>query len=215
MASDRALLFHAFEVVPLLQKMELDHDLLIEVVRYADAQRALCTANDVRGFDLITTHDKLARALREAFCGDRWEIDEAGNQAGIKNPHLKIRIIPCNFDHHAGDPDLEPTNRVPKGSASRLKAQINRTGWLPGLEIPESIKPDGEYTTWLLGVYAEDGVPLGAELSRPLSFQDGQFSQLAPRVILMWGPGGDGSSIRARRDETGPVEEVDIAIRRK
>lgn len=64
-------------------------------------------------------------------------------------------------------------------------------------------------------MWAEDGMPLGAELSRPLSFIDNQFSQLAPRLILLWGPGDDGSTIRKRPDETGPVEEVDIAIRRK
>jgi hypothetical protein len=64
-------------------------------------------------------------------------------------------------------------------------------------------------------MWAEDGAPLGAELSRPLGFSDKQFSQLAPRLILMWGPDGGGSAIRKRPDETGPVEEVDIAIRRK
>jgi hypothetical protein len=48
MASDRAVFFEDHEVVPLLQQMELDRDLLIDVVRYADSQRALCTSNDVR-----------------------------------------------------------------------------------------------------------------------------------------------------------------------
>jgi hypothetical protein len=93
--AEKAVLLDDFEVVPMLQQMELDRDFLIAVVRFADSQRTLCTANDVRGFDLITVYDKAARGLRETFCGPRWEKDETDNQAGIKNPHLKIRIIPC------------------------------------------------------------------------------------------------------------------------
>jgi hypothetical protein len=215
MASDRAVFFEDHEVVPILQQMELDRDLLIDVVRYADSQRALCTSNDVRGFDLITVYDKAARGLREMFGGERWERDEAGNQAGIRNPHLKIRVIPCNFDEHAGDPDVLPTNRVPKGEASRSKTTLNRTGWIPGLPIPEpSLSPD-DYTTWVLGIYAEGDMPVGAELSRPLNFFNGQYSMFLPRIILMWGPGGPGAGVRKRPDDTGPIEEVDIAINRR
>src|SRR3546814_15742708 len=91
------LLFEDHDVVPAIVGMELDRDRLIEVARYADSERALCTSNDARGFDLIITHDKVARWLREMFCGERREKDELDNQPGIRNPFLKIRIIPCNL----------------------------------------------------------------------------------------------------------------------
>lgn len=190
--------------------LHLDREKLISIVDYSESQRALCTANDVKGFDLITVHDKAARGLRETFCGPRWEKDEIDNQAGIKNPHLKIRIIPCNFDEHAGNPDKQPTNRVFKGSASGTKTWVNRTGWLPGLPVPEL--PENDYRTWVLGIHAADGEPLGAELSLPLGFSGGRYSNFFPRVILLWGA-RDGSGSRILRP--GPVEEVDIAIRRK
>jgi hypothetical protein len=68
--AERAVLY-GDGVVPLLRGMDLDRDKLIEVVRYADSERALITGNDIRGFDLITTNAKAVRALRETFCGER------------------------------------------------------------------------------------------------------------------------------------------------
>lgn len=62
------------EAIRLLRRMELERDALIEVVRHADRERALCTSNDVRGFDLIITNDKAARGLREIFCGANWRF---------------------------------------------------------------------------------------------------------------------------------------------
>src|SRR5208282_5838087 len=135
--SDRIVLADEHEIIPQLELMELDKKTLIEIIRIADSERALCTSNDVRGFDLITMNDKVARGLRDSFCGSRWEKDETDNQAGIRNPHLKLRVIACNFDRYAGNPLVDPTNLVPKGSASNKKARCNATAWLPGLpEIP-------------------------------------------------------------------------------
>jgi hypothetical protein len=53
--ADRAVLLPSDpELVQLLRSMELDREALIEVVRFADRERTLCTSNDLRGFDLIT-----------------------------------------------------------------------------------------------------------------------------------------------------------------
>src|SRR4051794_26744465 len=98
MMSDRAIILPTDpELVALLRGMELDRERLIEVARYADRERALCTSYDVRGFDLITVNDKAARGLREEFCGKNWLKDETDNQAGICNPRLGLRVIACNF----------------------------------------------------------------------------------------------------------------------
>jgi hypothetical protein len=211
--AEPAVLLDDDQVVPFLRAMELDRDALIAVVDFAESQRALCTGNDVRGFDLITVHDKAARGLRETFCGPRWERDEVDNQAGIRNPHLKIRIIPCNFDEHAGNPDRQPTNRVIKGAASSSKTWVNQTGWIPGLPIPQP--PEDDYRTWVLGIHADDNRPIGAELSHPLGFSGGRYSNFVPRVILLWGPRPPAGASRLRPDREGPVEDVDIAIRRR
>jgi len=194
--------------------MELDRDTLLAIVAYADAERALCTSNDVKGFDLITMHDKAARGLREKFAGSRWEKCENDNQAGIRNPHLKLRVIPCNFDDNAGNPDkdVNPRARHPKGSASKKKVRCNQTGWLPGLEMPEPVT--GEYETWLLGMYADDG-GRSAELSLPLSFQGGNFNEFVTRIILESGQHDPSEVGRKSPEGDAPTEIVDIEIKRK
>ena len=201
-------------VDPLLRNMELDREKFLAIFDHADAQRALCTSNDVKGFDLITMHDKAARGLRELFCGDRWEKDEADNQAGIRNPYLKVRIVPCNFDKNAENPDpnVTPRNRHLKGSASQAKVRCNRTGWLPGLPMPAPTQ--GEYTTWLLGMYADDD-GRGAELSLPLDFSGGKFSKFVTRIILVERDYDSDGAHRRTSDSEPPTEIVDIPVKRK
>jgi hypothetical protein len=212
--ADRAVLIDDHEVVPLLESMQLDKATLIEVVRYAAAERALCTSNDLRGFDLITMNAKIVRGLRDKFGGKNWVSDEVDNQEGIRNEALKLRIIACNFDHHAGSQTADPTNLVAKGSASDKKALCNATAFFPGFEIPSQ---DGEeIVTWVLGTHVgADGV-VRAELSLPLSFVNKQYARFEKRVILLTGNEPEGREpIRRAPDREGPVEIVDIAIRRK
>lgn len=199
------------EALPLLTSLGLDFDKLIEVVRYADAERALCTANDPRGFDLITMNARAARGLREQFCGDRWEFDETDNQAGIRNPHTKVRVIHCNFDRHAGNHLADPTNLTEKGTASRTKVACNRTAWIPGLPVPQ--EDEVEFVTYVLGThFDEDG--LRAELSRPKNFAFGRYTRFSERIILL--DGSEGAPVGGvRSDGLGPTEIIDIAIKRK
>ncbi|WP_376097225.1 hypothetical protein ACE7GA_06330 [Roseomonas sp. CCTCC AB2023176] len=213
--SAKLILTEREDIDPFLTNMGLSHDGLVEVVRFAEAQRALCTSNDVRGFNLITVHDKAARGLREVFCGEDWEKDETDNQAGIRNPKLKLRVIPCNFDENAGNLDARPTNRVLKGHATRRKVRCNRTGWLPNLPMPTPMPGKSDFTTWVLGIFAEDQKPLAAELSLPLGFNGGRYFDFVNRIILdLRGDPMTGSQ-RRQPDRGGPVEDIDIEIKRK
>ena len=108
---------------------------------------------------------------------------------------------------------MEPTNRVIKGEASKSKVNVNRTGWLPGLPVPE-LEPT-TIKTWVFGIYTEDGKPLGAELSLPLSCNGGKYSQFAPRIILISGSEKEKITSRSKPNDNGPVEVVDIAIKRR
>lgn len=210
-----AVLAEAPEVISQLEAMELDRTILIQIALAANAERALCTANDVSGFDLITMHDKLVRGLRDAFCGKAWERDDLDKQAGIRNPRLNLRIIACNFDQDAGNPadHIHPTNRVQKGNASLKKARCNRTLWLPGFDIPAP-KSDG-LETWVFGVHADDDQPVRAELSLPTVFEGGQYVLFKERIILLTGKEHDPIGSRKPADGPAPVEVVDIDIRRK
>ena len=212
--ADRVVLIADHEVVPELEAMGLDREKLIDVVRVAAAERALCTGNDVKGFGLIVMHDKVVRGLREAFCSDLWERDEFEKQEGIRHRQSRRRVIACNFDHHTADPVFDPTNLVTKGEASKKKARCNATPWLPGL--PDEIEDDdGGIETWVLGTYVDDDKIL-AELSKPVRFVGGQYKQFGRRIVLLNGSessGGEPARLAPQRD--GPVEIVDIVVRRK
>ena len=108
-------------MLPLLQQLALDRDKLIDVVRVAASKRALCTLNDICGFDLITMNGKVIRGLRDTFGGENWANDEVDNQEGIFNKSLNIRIIACNFNHYISNVNVDTTNLVRKGYASDKK----------------------------------------------------------------------------------------------
>ena len=200
------------EIAPFLATLDLDYDGLVDVVRYADSERALCTSNDPPGFELVVMNARAARGLRERFCGERWKSDGTDNQAGVCNPYRNIRVIHCNFDKHAGDVHAMPANLTEKGTASRTKTRCNRTSWLPGLPMPEG--EIGRYTTYVLGTYFDQKEGLRAELSRPVGFSSGQYIGFKPRVILL--TGSEGSSIGGeRRDREPPTGVIDIDIRRR
>lgn len=196
-----------------LEALELDYDKLVEVVRYADSERALCTSNDQKGFNLATVNSKAARGLREQFCGDEWVHDETDNQPGILNHSLSLRIIPCNFDENAGNLLRIPTNRTVKGSASREKVRCNGTGWLPGLVAPH-VEENEELTTLVLGIFSEDEKPLRAELSFPTKFEKRRYTAFKKRIVLLTGaedvPERSGGS-----DRGDPTETIDIEVTRK
>ena len=210
-----AILAQADQFVPVLKELELDYDKLLEAVRSADRERALCNANDPKGFDLVLMNAKVARGLREQFCGPRWERDETDNQPGIRNPFLKKRVIPCNFTQHAGqEVGPDPTNMAEKGSASKKKVRCNQTPWLPGLLDPTANEADDEsgYTTYVLGSYWDADLGLRAELSRPKAFSSGRYTKFETRIILLNGSENLGDISKSDRD---PTEIIDIAIKRK
>ncbi len=207
----KPVLTEPFEIEALLTSLALDREGLVECVRYADSEVALCTSNDVFGFASMTAYDKLARALRETYCQDEWEKDDTNNQAGIRHPGKKIRVVPCNFDEHAGNPLLDPTNRSPKGEVSKAKVRCNGTGWLPGLPDVQS-QAGREYQTWILGIYSIPGQPLKAELSFPIAFDGQFFTRFHPRVILLT---GDEGTSRRRGESPNPTDVEDIPIIRK
>lgn len=208
-----AIIFGPEDVDYALSQLGLDRDGLAECAKIADSQRALCTSNDVKGFDLILMNDKIGRALREQFVGKEWEKDEFENQPGIKNPKLRIRVIPCNFDDGAGRVDMNPSNLCTKGAASRSKTRCNKTPWLRGLEAPEEI-PTESYTTYVFGTYFEKDCILRAELSLPLDFKSGKYLLFKPRIIILSGDDENGRATR-RQDREGPTEIVDIPVARR
>ncbi len=206
-------------VVPLevenhLFAMDLDRDGLLKAIRYAESEKALCTANDAVGFSSMVVYARSGRRLREIYIPQGWEKDDSNNQVAIRNTKKKVRIVPCNFDEFTGDRFATPSNRSPKGEVSRTKSLCNRTAWIPGLvEHGSPVEIDG-YTTWVLGMYIVDGERTRAELSLPVDFDGNYFTEFGTRIILLDGSDEDAAPGR-KREEDGEFGVIDIVVKRK
>ena len=198
-----------------LSALQLDREMLLEVVKFGDRQRALCSSNHPKGFDLVEMNAWTARGLRDQFCSQKWVKSEHKNQPGIENPELKVRVVPCNFDQHCGSLSRDPTNVSIKGSASKKNAICNGTGWLFDPDPYSKIDNESGFNTWILGTYfCRDSFKLYAELSFPDGFENGQYTTYAHRIILM--SGFDPSAeLKIDDGRDGPTDFVDIPVLRK
>ena len=196
-----------------LQELGLTQDALVQVVRIAESERALCTSNDPIGFASYVVYARAGRELRNIFVPQGWEKDDSNNQCAIRNPKTKVRIVPCNFNEAAGDRLITPTNKSPKGEVSRKKSMCNRTSWIPGIiDETQPIGDDG-YQTWVLGVHIDDERTTSAELSLPVDFDGKYFTQFASRIILL--DGTDDGEIISKTSDVDEFEVIDIEIKRK
>lgn len=215
MTATESIVWQPIDVRNEVAALGLEYDGLVESIRYAENERAFVTANDAVGFASLVAYDKCGRAMRERFLGKEWTRDDSNNQCAILNKKTKTRVVPCNFDEFAGNRLVTPTNRSPKGEVSRKKSLCNRTAWIPGLPKIGQSADDG-IQTWLLGIFMADDRPTTAELSLPIGFDGYHFTDFGKRIILLNGEGGSGAEGRHDRDDDkGPIEPVDIVIRRK
>jgi hypothetical protein len=209
-----AIIWQPEEVWDELKALGLDYDGLVDCVRYAEQEWSFVNSNDPVGFHSLMVYGKAGRALREKYVGPNWLKDNSDNQCAIVNLSKKVRVMPCNFDKCAGDRLRNPTNRAPKGEASRQSSMCNRTLTIPGLLKEDDAAAGGsQYQNWLLGIYIDGENATKAELSLAIDFDGQYYTEFARRIILLSGNEDDG--LRRRRDNEDPTEEAEIVIRRK
>lgn len=210
------IIWKPLEVENEVEALGLDVAGLIDCVRYAERERSFVTKNDAIGFANFVVYDKAGRAMREKYLGAEWLKDDSHNQCAIKNPRLKVRVVPCNFDEAAGDRLVRPTNRSPKGRVSKEKSACNLTAWLPGFPKIEPALDDDGFQTWLLGIFSEDDKMTTAELSLPIAFDEKHFTDFGKRIMLITrGDYNEGGRLYGAGNGGDAVEIVDIQIRRK
>lgn len=207
------------EVEDQLSQMRLDRAGMLGVIAYAKNEWALCTGYDPVGFASTMAYAKAGRRLREIYVPKKtgWIAANWNNQCGISNPDLKIRIVPCNFDQHAGNRLVLSTNKSPKGEVTRKKTLCNRTAFFPGI-FDDEPKPNDElndgFQNWVLGLFFDESKPNGAELSLPVGITGNHFTRFATRIILV--DSSDERDTPEKRNESGDaVEIVDISITKK
>ena len=210
----KELIADPLEISDALEELDLDSDGLTNSVLYGISERALCTRNDPIGFDSHTAYARTGRRLRETYPLRGWERDDSNNQCAIKHVSKKLRVVPCNFNEFAGDPDVQPTNRSPKGEVSGRSSRCNATMWLPGLPVPSPA--DSLLQTWILGFYANDDAShIGIELSLPVSFHGDYYTLFKPRILLWFGSGLPLPSKSRVPDDSDALGVVDIPVTKK
>lgn len=198
-----------------LHSLGMKRSELLEIIAYAESERNLCTSNDPCGFDSYVVYARAGRRAREIYLPKGWEKDDSNNQSAIRNPKSKIRMIPCNFDKHAGNRLITPTNKSRKGEVSRKKTMCNKTTWMPGIaDILTSPDSDG-FLTYVLGIHIDDYGPPKAELSMPVGFDGHFFTHFGTRIILLDGSEDTNPSEGKSFDTDDDFKEIDIRIRRK
>jgi hypothetical protein len=208
------VVWEPLEVDNLLIEMKLDRNGLEKAIRFAEHERSFVTANDPIGFGNFVVYAKAGRGLREWYLPKGWVKDDSDNQCAIKNPKTNIRIVPCNFDEFAGNRNVRPTNKAPKGEVSRKKSACNMAAWLPNLPVIEPELNDG-FQTWVLGIHVDDRRSTGAELSFPTAFKGQHFTRFGKRIILLSGDDNDVAVRKGRGSGDDAIGIVDISVKRK
>ena len=198
-----------------LHALGLSRSDLVDIIRFAESERALCTDNDPIGFDSFTVYARSGRRAREILLPKGWEKDDTNNQAAVRNPKTKVRLVPCNFDEHAGNRLVTPSNKSPKGEVSRKKTMCNLTAWLPGIADKNAVADSDGYVTYVLGIHIDDSRPTTAELSLPVGFYGSFYTKFGTRIILLDGSEDSGTVDRKKSDSDDDFDVIDINIKRK
>jgi hypothetical protein len=168
-------------VVPLLTKMKLRREVLLDIASKTAGERANVEPTEpppVIGFE---TWRWATRFLREekAVQDDGWTICEQDQVSGIRNAALRIKLIACTTDENTGNPNRRPKNVTEKGPAqcrliARNWGQIDLFG--PAKEEPRD-------EIWYYCLHASEKC-ISLEISRPDSVVSGMIANFSDRIIL-------------------------------
>jgi hypothetical protein len=168
-------------IVPLLTKMKLRREVLLDVASRTAGERANVDPTEpppVIGFE---TWRWATRFLREekSIRDDDWVICEQDQVSGIRNAALGIKLIACTTDENTGNPGRRPKNVTEKGPAQcRL---IARNSGQMDFFKPEKKEPRDEI--WYYCLHASEKY-ISLEISRPDSEVAGIIANFSDRIIL-------------------------------
>ncbi len=201
-----------FEVVPVLTRLRLPKEVLLDVVDRATGERANVTESDPSGTAGTEMRRWCTRFLRDEPSLRKlgWTPCTHSQVDGIRNDELQVKVVFMNTDARTGVPSKAPHSVSEKGNLTERFIQRNSESGTHDLfgndEIQES-DPIANYDFWYLCAHASER-HIAAELSRPIGLTAGIVDQYSDRVIL-WQPGEkDG----LRRGPTIPEDFADVQL---
>lgn len=211
-----ARIFEAeWEVEPKL-KAEFDctRDELIHIVRQVVMARA-----DSVDDDPLSTSGQFAyifgtRNLRGLFKRKGWVTHREENVEAVRNPKTGKRIVYQSVDI-AASKQRSPRSISAKGAGSRRIIDSAQGGLFPDDAVREAI-PDFlsrfRPEIWYLCV-SVNGDDVCAEMSLPISLEDGNFSGFFERILIV--SGGQWAGLRVTDDPAAELIEFQPQISRK
>lgn len=149
-------------------------------------------AANVRGSDPRTVKGFETWRWGTRFCRESEELKSLGwvhcehNQIdGIRNDDLRVKLVACNMDKNAGNPDpyKQPKNVNRKGPANCARIGVNNGQLDMGFPEDVPVDPIDLYDFWYFGFHISE-TQISAEISRADSEVGGFINHYSERVIL-------------------------------
>jgi hypothetical protein len=220
--NEAILLTNPIEVGNRLEELGLTREILMSGIEAMVGGRASCTLNDPPSAPGYMSWSYGTRRMREELSSLGWERNEEGQLSSVYNSKLNIKLVVCNTDEGTGMMDRSPAQRSKKGLATELAVYGNQVfvqqNFMPALESTMNFvsrRVDDQPVSWYLCVY-DMGNVVRAELSCPVSIEDGYFLDFSERIILI-GPGDNyDPGVRAIADSpSGGDSGLEINVTRK
>lgn len=170
-----------------LAELELTEGVLREALTLAHSFAVRCTPNHPLIYPGLVMWAETIKALRDLLRPEGWHSQDGGTYDRVIRADGAIGIAVASGNEAVGIPNMEPTNKSPKGRNTAAAVETNRQLELfpiPAAESKETDDKDGE--TWiLLHFYDARKGERRAELSRPRDIDDdGRISAWYERIIL-------------------------------
>ncbi len=183
---------------------------LLQIVFAAAAARADTVPNDPRNAGGQFAYSYGVRATRDLFLAKGWSIDRTDNIEATKNSETGIKVVFQNVDT-AADPLFEPKAISKKGPAAKRLVAQGQTHLFADME--QEAQAQINATTWFLCV-SDDGDEVRAEISCPITLEDGQFCGFHTRIFLLGS--GEWENLAFNSDEYElPDDNIEIELSRK
>jgi len=207
-----------------LGELMTSREQLLEVAEAMALARAECTDNDPFGSRGWRGYQMGSRRLRETHVGVKvtvgeWVKDDQDQVPSILNKKAGARIVVCNTDAGTALKDKQPQNNSKKGSANERAIEANQFSFME--ELDKSVTPiraaekNPSIVTYYLCCFA-NGEEFRAELSCPVSYENGFFGDFVERIFLTGGDTGTFEPTkRPKPDEDNDGTDYQIPVTRK
>ena len=176
-----------WEIDSRLSSFGVTKDELMTVVQMAVSARADAVAHDPVTAPGTLSYIYGTRGIRDIFAAKGWTPDCTFGIESIYDPKTGTKVIFQNTDSACDD--RNPKAISAKGRASEMAIMLASKCLIPDMEEERQKRLRGP--VWYLCVFA-NGDDVRAELSRPLSVEDGQFSGFIERIFILnygeWNP---------------------------